>query len=127
MDLWGAFSTWEVVNYDGAFFRAEGGNADDFIEKTGDLVAQAEGLPNIVGSLFNQRSFVSDGYNYNGALTVSESYNGSDGFFSLGWSEYAGRKNCKLNFNAAKSNSIYGQSYHVTPINYTYRIWKRIS
>ena len=28
-ELWGAFSTWQVINYDGAFFRAEGGNADD--------------------------------------------------------------------------------------------------
>ena len=30
MDLWGAFSTWEVINYDGAFFRAEDTNANAF-------------------------------------------------------------------------------------------------
>lgn len=42
MDLWGDFSRWEVINYDGAFFRAEGTNADAFIEKTGNLVKQAE-------------------------------------------------------------------------------------
>ena len=27
MELWGSISTWEVINYGGAFFRAEGGNA----------------------------------------------------------------------------------------------------
>ena len=29
--------------------------------------------------------------------------------------------------NAARSSSIYGASSHVTPVNFTYRIWKRIS
>ena len=38
MELWGSFSTWEVINYEGAFFRAEGGNANAFIEKSGVLV-----------------------------------------------------------------------------------------
>ena len=32
MDMWGEFSTWEVVKYGGAFFRTEGGNAKDFLE-----------------------------------------------------------------------------------------------
>lgn len=30
-----------------------------------------------------------------------------------------------MNFNASRSNKIYGASEHVTPINYTIRIWKR--
>ena len=32
MDLWGEFSTWEPINYNGAFFRAAGGNANPWIE-----------------------------------------------------------------------------------------------
>lgn len=44
MDLWGSFSTWEVVDYDGAFFRAAGGNANAFIEKSGNLVKQGQSL-----------------------------------------------------------------------------------
>lgn len=32
-ELWGDFSTWEVLNYGGAFFRSEGGEAEEF-EKT---------------------------------------------------------------------------------------------
>lgn len=31
-EMWGEFSTWEVVKYGGAFFRTEGGNAKDFLE-----------------------------------------------------------------------------------------------
>ena len=34
MDLWGEFSTWEPINYNGAFFRAAGGNANPWIEVT---------------------------------------------------------------------------------------------
>ena len=30
MDMWGDFSTWEVIDYGGAFFRSEGGNASPF-------------------------------------------------------------------------------------------------
>ena len=30
-------TTWEEISYDGAFFRAAGGNAADFIEKSGVL------------------------------------------------------------------------------------------
>ena len=43
-ELWGSFSTWQVVNYDGAFFRAEGTNANAFIEKTDNLVKQTEAI-----------------------------------------------------------------------------------
>lgn len=34
MDLWGEFSTWKPINYNGAFFRAAGGNANPWIEVT---------------------------------------------------------------------------------------------
>ena len=34
MDLWGEFSTWEKIDYEGAFFRAAGGNANPWIEVT---------------------------------------------------------------------------------------------
>ena len=30
MDMWGDFSTWVVIDYGGAFFRSEGGNASPF-------------------------------------------------------------------------------------------------
>ena len=33
----------------------------------------------------------------------------------------------KLGFNANTTNKIYGNSNHVTPLNYFIKIWKRIS
>ena len=32
-----------------------------------------------------------------------------------------------LGFNASRTNEIYGNSNHVTPLNYSIKIWKRIS
>lgn len=43
-ELWGEFSTWEEIDYSGAFFRASGGNAEAFIEKTGVLSMQGQSL-----------------------------------------------------------------------------------
>ena len=39
--LW-PWTTWQEVNYDGAFFRASGTNANKFIEKTDSLVKQSQ-------------------------------------------------------------------------------------
>lgn len=36
-DLWSNYSTWEVLNYAGAFFRAEGGNAQTFDSSLTDI------------------------------------------------------------------------------------------
>ena len=39
MELWGTISTWEVINYGGAFFRAEGGNAMTFDDNVKAITA----------------------------------------------------------------------------------------
>ena len=38
----GVASTWQEINYDGAFFRASGGNAASYIDKTKVLVKQSD-------------------------------------------------------------------------------------
>ena len=38
----GVASTWQEINYDGAFFRASGGNAASYIDKTKVLVKQSQ-------------------------------------------------------------------------------------
>ena len=127
-ELWGAFSTWQVVNYDGAFFRAEGTNANAFIEKTGNLVKQNEGLPNITGSFHGTA-------HCNNNSSIIQSYSGG-GAISDSLGAYINHRmpdnhtkaiDVLYSLNASKSNSIYGASSHVTPENYTMRIWKRIS
>ena len=120
-ELWGAFSTWQVVNYDGAFFRAEGTNANAFIEKTDNLVKQGEGLPNITGYFGVTKTMCdsAEGAFYN---------EGDDGISKTKGASFKNEYiTSKKYFNAARSSSIYGRSTHVTPENYTMRIWKRVS
>lgn len=41
-ELWGQYSTWEELNYGGAFFRSAGGNASAFIEEGQTLSPQGQ-------------------------------------------------------------------------------------
>ena len=148
MDLWGTFSTWEVINYDGAFFRAEGTNANAFIEESGNLVKQkclteshshdiehkhTRGTMNITGMLFiNGFSKAGVAFNQKGALYAT------DGGGNWGVDSGKNTANGVLNFDASRDwngetssptntkSGTYG-SVETRPVNYTYRIWKRIS
>ena len=118
MDLWGDYSTWEVINYDSAFFRAEGTNANAF---NGDR--QAEGLPDLSGNLSGVYLRGRSNLNANGVFSRTTFRN--SGY--CGYSGLQGKETEFLQFYASSSNPIYGRSAHVTPENYTYRIWKRIN
>ena len=117
-ELWGVYSMWSIVNYDGAFFRAEGTNANAF---NGGI--QAEGLPNITGSIPGCYFRGSSSMTFKGVFSTTS-------FISTGYAGYnssSGMKTEHIMFNASSSNGIYGKSNHVTPENYTIRIWKRIA
>ena len=113
----GVTSKWEVVDYKGAFFRAQGGNADTFKSKWDVLSLQSESLPNITGNAAVQ------GFNnnntYTGAFDVSTTVIGKKDS-GTGTGNYGG-----LDFDASRSNSAYGKRNEVAPANYTIRIWKR--
>ena len=128
--------TWEELDYDGAFFRASGGNADGFIEESGDLSKQAEGLPDITGSILPNDSsyFISAGIKGKGAFTAAStgayfvpevvnrtdlSYRGNMFAFS------AANGETTTDGTVRSAAEVYGKSDHVTPENYTMRIWKR--
>ena len=82
---------------------------------SGNLVAQAEGLPNINGGPWSSEY----GETCSGAVYMNGHTKGEKGGASgTGDTMY---------LDAARSSSIYGASSHVTPVNFTYRIWKRIS
>ena len=110
--------TWEEITsqYAGLFFRAEGGNANPFGSGT-----QAEGLPNITGRIggdrfghLNTNYFFSEGCFYatnSGQTSAREHSSHKSGVY--------------VNLDASRSNSIYGASSHVTPVNTSIRIWKR--
>ena len=115
----GVTSTWSVLNYGGAFFRSQGGNAETFKSKSDDLTLQAEGLPNITGQTHVSMVMNSGAAVATGAFTTSRNTGAQTP--SGGGSWYSGYDT----FSAQKSNPIYGASSHVTPMNYTIRIWER--
>ena len=123
MELWGSFSTWNVVNYDGAFFRAEGGNANAFIEKTGVLRKQDE----LVG-------YHSDWVNVSGG-NHRHSYNGHDDYHDPNYSGVDTECN-GLNFcgnvyytdysgNLSMSGTVTHNATENRPANFTIKVWKR--
>ena len=113
-ELWGAFSTWQVVNYDGAFFRAEGTNAQAFIEKTDNLTKQTE----LVGS------FTLTGGNHRHTFHGSDDWQGGTGVDTEGNGQYSG-----ITYYTDYSGNLTFSRTAVEnrPANYTYRIWKRTS
>lgn len=119
--------TWTEVNYDGAFFRANGGNASVF-----NSGKQAEGLPNITGD----NTFTGTEY---GLFWENATVKGA---FQLGTLLKVGRPGVatgnsrSMKFDASKGETttngtvrstalVYGKSDHVTPENHTIKIWKR--
>jgi len=110
---------WKLQDqYAGAFFRATGGNAAAFIEKTGNLIKQPDGLPNITGEMIvcghgglqsDSGCFYGNDYDRNGAgLTTSDD-----------------RRERHV-FDASRSSSVYRNNHgEVTPANFTIRIWLR--
>ncbi len=140
-------TTWEVIDYDGAFFRASGGNADGFIEESGDLSKQAEDIKGhthefavsgdtgnmsanatgkVVSSwegLFNGRSI---SYSGNMAATGSITWAGGD--------NSGGSNPTTLSINVEHTHSFEfsgeteaNSGTETRPENYTVRVWKRVS
>ena len=127
-ELWSK-TNWELLNYNGAFFRAVGGKSLNF------GVLQKEGLPNITGNkLLAWTDYTGGGIIMNESTNLYKSalYSYQDSnYYSFYYSNPISSKEVQhhniLGFNANKANSIYGNSKHVTPENYAIKIWKRIS
>jgi len=98
--------------------KATGGNAAAFIEKTGNLIKQPDGLPNITGAIS-----VATGNAGGGIATGAFYAGGEEG--DAAWSGVKGRS--VRRFDASRSSPIYGSSEHVTPENYTAKLWLRVA
>lgn len=100
-------TTFNVPDYRGKFLRGLGGNSASNIYSK-----QAEGLPNITGSFAS----VPTSTDYSGSKALSsERYITSQNFSSSGSYNRPWRS---IDFDASKSNNLYGASSHVTPENY---------
>ena len=135
---------WTELNYSGAFFRASGGNAAAFIEKSGGLSKQSD--------LIKAHSHIFSGTtgdmnkNANGSVSCNSEglFNGrgtisTSGCISVsGSANYAGGDNndsnrpTKMSIDVSHIHSYSGTtsctgSNETRPENYTIRVWKRIS
>lgn len=114
-ELWGKITKWSIINYNGAFFRTQGGNASPYIDSEGELKVQEEGLPNITAK------GNSPSENYYGEPSGAIRNEGMRA--SVEGHKYRVQS---FDFDASRCSSIYGKSNHVTPVNYTIRVWKRV-
>lgn len=99
-------TTFNLPDYRGKFLRGLGGDSADDIYTT-----QAEGLPNITGAIGNLNKVYWNNATQSGALAV----NSDNGRYAYG-DERVTQSN-GFTFDASNSNSIYGASNHVTPVN----------
>ena len=127
-ELW-KNTNWEIIDYNGAFFRSVGGNSNEF----GKI--QNEGLPNIKGNkLLAWTDYTGGGIimreNTNEKSSALYSYQDSK-YYSFYYNDPISSKDNThhniLSFDANRTNEIYGSSNHVTPLNYSIKIWKRTS
>lgn len=132
MDLWGTFSTWEVVNYNGAFFRAEGGNASPFIKEGGVLTKQQDAIKkhttggmssNATGS-FNTR--LSDALGAANVTEPSGNVRRSEVFKAFRSGSGDAWIGVKYIIDVAHSHTYFGD-IETRPQNYTVRVWKRVA
>ena len=111
-------TTFNLPDYRGKFLRGLGGDSAADIQTT-----QAEGLPNITGSMSPtiagsrdkktaQRTGAFTGSDISNPQKVSDYPHGNPDSYS-----YLYFNNNSLVFDASKANGIYGASNHVTPIN----------
>ena len=117
--------TWTEINFDGAFFRASGTNADAFIGVGGTLIPQGQataknGLSiatttDLTGSIqIGVRNYPPD---RSGIITI--------GSGTSYWAPSDTWATCNYaNINANHSHSISGDT-ETRPINYTVKVWKR--
>lgn len=110
-ELWPE-AEWQLLNYNGAFFRAQGGNAAAFVDKQGSLVPQAESAPEVKG-VINAWSSGSTGAFVPGKIVFFLSGGSSGGTIN------------KTDFSLNAGNPVYGRRDEVAPQNFTIRIWKR--
>ena len=118
------FGTWTLVSAGNALWTGNGtsGSGTTVNANYANAAANttiAAGVPNITG--YKNNRLTSDAGGYGGALYAyqSESTNASvqGGSGSL--------VNCKLGFDASKSNAIYGKSSTVQPPAYVVNVWRR--
>ena len=130
IELW-TETTWELLDYGGAFFRSTGGNADNFVE-SGALVAQEDMIKyhesnemskNATGGFRgnNTESFGSEFHSGYGNISIS----GSSGVVGKDIVQRGGRDTVTINVQHTHSYGNENVNIETRPKNFTCCIWKR--
>lgn len=127
----GVQSTWQIISYSGAFFRAEGGNAAAFIEKTGVLSKQKQGTAqNGLKFIGDSESITVKGGDHRHRQYAKDGQGGTSGFrrtdgntvASDQFTGYSG--SLTLTGDFTPHGSLTGDT-ETRPENFTIRVWKR--
>lgn len=137
-ELFGNYSTWEVIDYDGAFFRAEGGIAKPFIEEGGKLEKQSSSILShrhlidfTSSDMSTPTKVTTPGHTINGTCSARAQYGNSNGeHYNYNTS---GRHDAReVIIDLSHTHHIHGLSAlegdtETRPANYTKRIWVRVA
>lgn len=135
-EIW-FLAEWQELNYGGAFFRSNGGNASSFITSNDTLIPQDECIKkHTTGNMSaNATGKIYDSYHEGG-------FDSSDGNLTSinGDSSYSGTVNnlrwlsasskpwlLKINVEHTHTYGNDNDNPETRPINYTIKIWKRIA
>lgn len=136
-ELWGSFSTWQEISYDGAFFRASGGNAAAFIEKSGNLVKQSEQnlshshsytpTGSVSGFTLGVVARWRDRQNGDSGVSVTNLITHGDFGGGGGMAGFYDKIVYSPSFKGTSSDTNNDGGNENRPQNFTIRIWKRVS
>ena len=126
-ELWGNISTWKVVDYDGAFFRAEGTNANAFIEKSGVLSKQAGQNLSHTHSITHSHNITDPGHSHSIPTGSHDGYNGgyNDHGYSFETNNSTTLSKTRITVDSFSGDSGSSGGDENRPANYTIRVWKR--
>jgi len=148
----GTDSVWQVIDYGGAFFRAQGGNAETFSEKTDDLKLQSDCIKettvsvsggshshggqtgNVTGSGTTwehnhpiNKTGANAGRNDSGYLTVADHQSDFTGTINSFNANLQHTHSIPDSGNLTMTGTIGAENTETRPKNYTIRVWKRIA
>lgn len=133
-ELWGGFSTWEeITDYSGAFFRASGGNAASFIEEGQTLSpqGQATALNGVHGNQQTADTSTDGNHTHSTqyAYTISSTTYGpfGNGERALAYTWTTSGDGGSHSHSVTFTPSISSSDTETRPVNYTVKIWERVS
>ena len=120
-------TSWQEISYDGAFFRASGGNAAAFIEKSGVLSKQAGQNLSHTHSITHSHNITDPGHSHGIPTGSQDGHNGgyNDHGYSFETNNSTTLSKTRITVDSFSGDSGSSGGDENRPANYTIRVWKR--